>query len=153
MALIESTRIAVAGGQTVAMPSCDAGHSPIVFREEQEKAINQTLEYLQKGRKMLWDAKMRFGKTLCALEYVRRSGFRRVLILTHRPVVRDGWFDDFAKLGFDNCLCGSKARRAGAAEQKRAGETFANLENAPLPTRLSITSTSLPCRTCVARSV
>lgn len=132
MALIESTRIAVAGGQTAAMPSCDAGHSPIVFREEQEKAINQTLEYLQKGRKMLWDAKMRFGKTLCALEYVRRSGFRRVLILTHRPVVRDGWFDDFAKLGFDNCLCGSKARRAGAAEQKRAGETFANLEKRAL---------------------
>ena len=62
MALIESTRIAVAGGQTAVMPSCDAGHSPIVFREEQEKAINQTLEYLQKGRKMLWDAKMRFGK-------------------------------------------------------------------------------------------
>lgn len=44
---------------------------------------------------MLWDAKMRFGKTLCALEVVKRKPFNRVLILTHRPAVRDGWFKDF----------------------------------------------------------
>lgn len=67
----------------------------IVLREEQELAITKTLTQFLHGSKMLWDAKMRFGKTLCALEVVKRKPFNRVLILTHRPAVRDGWFKDF----------------------------------------------------------
>ena len=39
---------------------------------------------------MLWYAKMRFGKTLTALEVIRRNQYRRVIIVTHRPVVDDG---------------------------------------------------------------
>ena len=46
---------------------------PFVFREEQEKAINDTLTRFKKHNDMLWDAKMRFGKTPTALEVVRRS--------------------------------------------------------------------------------
>lgn len=67
----------------------------IVLREEQELAVTKTLTQFLHGSKMLWDAKMRFGKTLCALEVVKRKTFNRVLILTHRPAVRDGWFKDF----------------------------------------------------------
>lgn len=67
----------------------------IVLREEQELAVTKTLTQFLHGSKMLWDAKMRFGKTLCALEVVKRKPFNRVLILTHRPAVRDGWFKDF----------------------------------------------------------
>ena len=67
----------------------------IVLREEQELAVTKTLNQFLHGSKMLWDAKMRFGKTLCALEVVKRKPFNRVLILTHRPAVRDGWFKDF----------------------------------------------------------
>ena len=44
---------------------------PFVFREEQEKAINDTLTRFKKHNDMLWDAKMRFGKTPTALEVVR----------------------------------------------------------------------------------
>ncbi len=75
---------------------------PIVFRPEQEEAIARTVKQYKKGTKMLWDAKMRFGKTVSALEVVRRSHFKRTLILTHRPVVDDGWFDDFHKIFHDD---------------------------------------------------
>lgn len=70
----------------------------IDFREEQEAAIEQTIKAFKKENEMLWYAKMRFGKTLTALEVVRRSQYRRVIIVTHRPVVSDGWGTDFGKI-------------------------------------------------------
>lgn len=76
-------------GQTVAK---------IDFRDEQKAAIEQTIKAFKKDNEMLWYAKMRFGKTLTALEIVRRSQYRRVIIVTHRPVVSDGWSTDFAKI-------------------------------------------------------
>ena len=69
--------------------------SPISFREEQEDAITKTLECFKKQNEMLWYAKMRFGKTLTSLEVVRRAEFRRVIIVTHRPVVGSGWREEF----------------------------------------------------------
>lgn len=72
--------------------------SPIEFRPEQREAIERTCKKFAKSNRMLWNAKMRFGKTLCALEVVRRQQFRRTLILTHRPVVNAGWYDDFQKI-------------------------------------------------------
>ena len=41
---------------------------------------------------------MRFGKTLTSLELIKQEGFQRVLIMTHRPVVRDSWFEDYKKM-------------------------------------------------------
>lgn len=73
---------------------------PIDFREEQIDAVNKTLRTFKKDDEMLWYAKMRFGKTLTALEVIRRSQYRRVIIVTHRPVVDDGWSDDFKKVFF-----------------------------------------------------
>ena len=73
-------------------------NSPIVFRPEQSDAIKRTVKQFKKGNQMLWNAKMRFGKTLCALEVVKEMDFTRTLILTHRPVVNDGWFKDFNKI-------------------------------------------------------
>ncbi len=96
-------------------------HSPILFRPEQREAIDKTLKLFKKGSQMLWNAKMRFGKTLSALEVVKEQGdFRRVLILTHRPVVDAGWYDDFRKIFYDtpDFLYGSKTN----------GETFLSLE-------------------------
>ena len=71
---------------------------PFVFREEQEKAINDTLTRFKKHNDMLWDAKMRFGKTPTALEVVRRGGFRKTIIITHRPVVGSSWEEDYHKI-------------------------------------------------------
>ena len=72
----------------------------IDFREEQIAAIEKTLKTFKKDNEMLWYAKMRFGKTLTALEVIRRSQYRRVIIVTHRPVVDDGWNEDFKKVFF-----------------------------------------------------
>lgn len=95
--------------------------SPVVFRPEQREAIDKTVKRFKKGRKMLWNAKMRFGKTLSALQVVKEMRFRRTLILTHRPVVDSGWFEDFGKIFRDapDYLYGSKTK----------GEPFAGLES------------------------
>ena len=74
------------------------GKTPIIFRPEQEDAIKRTVKKFRTGKEMLWNAKMRFGKTLCALEVAKRCKYKRTLILTHRPVVNKGWFDDFKKI-------------------------------------------------------
>ncbi|HDR5039384.1 TPA: DEAD/DEAH box helicase family protein, partial [Bacillus anthracis] len=85
-------------------------YTPIVFRPEQEEAIEKTIKQFKKANRMLWNAKMRFGKTLCALEVVKKSDFKRTIIITHRPVVDNGWYDDFGKIfhGMDNYIYGSK---------------------------------------------
>ncbi|MCC8037406.1 MAG: Eco57I restriction-modification methylase domain-containing protein [Bacteroidales bacterium] len=73
----------------------------ITFRDEQHDAISRTLNRFQHPGKMLWHAKMRFGKTLCTLEVLRKMAPKRALIITHRPAVRDGWFKDFDLLPFE----------------------------------------------------
>ncbi len=72
--------------------------NPIVLREEQEQAVAMTLKRFKKHKQMLWNAKMRFGKTICALVMVKRMAYKRTLILTHRPVVVAGWREDFHKV-------------------------------------------------------
>lgn len=71
---------------------------PINFRPEQKEAIEKTVKRFKKSSRMLWNAKMRFGKTLSALEVVRRMDFERTVLITHRPVVDDGWHEDFKKI-------------------------------------------------------
>ncbi len=85
-------------------------NSPIVFRPEQSKAIKDTIAQFTKGNRMLWNAKMRFGKTLTALQVAKEMGFRKTLIFTHRPVVSDGWYEDFKKIfAGTEYIFGSKA--------------------------------------------
>lgn len=95
-------------------------YSPIVFRPEQQEAINKTKKQFRKGNQMLWNAKMRFGKTLSALQVVKDMEFQRTLILTHRPVVDAGWFEDFGKIFYD--------RKDFAYGSKNNGDSFASLE-------------------------
>ena len=85
------------------------GAVPIVFRPEQREAIEKTVKQFKKSDWMLWNAKMRFGKTLSALEVVKRMGFTKTIIMTHRPVVDEGWYDDFRKIFTDGkSVYGSK---------------------------------------------
>lgn len=95
-------------------------HSPIVFWPEQQEAINKTKKQFRKGNQMLWNAKMRFGKTLSALQVVKGMEFQRTLILTHRPVVDAGWFEDFGKIFYD--------RKDFAYGSKNNGESYDSLE-------------------------
>lgn len=93
---------AVKKGETSLHPAeITQGQSPIIFRPEQQEAINKTRKRFKKGNQMLWNAKMRFGKTLSALQVVKEEEFTRTLILTHRPVVDKGWFEDFGKIFYD----------------------------------------------------
>lgn len=86
----------------------------IVLREEQTEAIkkaknrfcfeneNGETEIRPVFRQFLWNAKMRFGKTLCALQLSREMGAKRTLIVTHRPVVNESWHEDFTKIFKDD---------------------------------------------------
>ena len=77
-----------------------AGYGAIKFRPEQDKAIGETVAHFSKpnGKAFLWNAKMRFGKTLSGLEVAKQLGYKSTLIITHRPVVDKGWHDDFKKI-------------------------------------------------------
>ena len=86
---------------------------PIIFRPEQQEAIEKTVKQFKKHKKMLWNAKMRFGKTLCALEVVKQMEYQRTIIFTHRPVVLDGWYDDFKKIFYNRPLYRFGSKTAG----------------------------------------
>lgn len=96
--------------------------NPVAFRPEQKEAIKKTVKKFSKqGSHMLWNAKMRFGKTLSSLQVVKECQFHRTLILTHRPVVDAGWFEDFGKIFYEE----SDIFRYGS---KNNGHYFHNLE-------------------------
>ena len=112
---------AVKNGQTSLKPGdITQEQTPIVFRPEQSKAIEMTIKQFKRSNQMLWNAKMRFGKTLSALEVVKQEEFTRTLILTHRPVVDEGWFDDFNKIFYD--------RKDYHYGSRNKGELFGKLE-------------------------
>ena len=84
-----------------------AGVGGYVLREEQVKAVKDALAQFgstPRGgtytvspdyKQFLWNAKMRFGKTLCALHLAREMDVKRILIITHRPVVNEEWTKNF----------------------------------------------------------
>lgn len=84
----------------------------IKLRPEQAQAVKQTRKVFKTKDTMLWNAKMRFGKTLTALKLIKEEQFQKVLIMTHRPVVKDSWFDDFNKMemGPAGYIYGSKTK-------------------------------------------
>ena len=79
----------------------DVEEELITLRPEQEAAVTQTQKVFKNKDRMLWNAKMRFGKTLTSLQLVKSEQFQKVLIMTHRPVVEDSWFEDFYKMKMD----------------------------------------------------
>lgn len=116
---------AVKNGQASLNPDdISEDNSPIIFRPEQKEAIKATIKQFKVGDRMLWNAKMRFGKTLSALEVAKEMGYKKTLIFTHRPVVSDGWYEDFKKI-FRNTdyVFGSKTK----------GETIDNLADTDKP--------------------
>ena len=67
----------------------------ITLRDEQMDCVNQTLRVFRKENSMLWNCKMRFGKTVTAYALIKKAGYQKVIVVTHRPVVEDGWRNDF----------------------------------------------------------
>lgn len=98
------------------------GHEPIILRPEQRQAVDKTKKRFRQGKRMLWDAKMRFGKTITALSLIKELGYDKTIILTHRPVVDEGWFTDYNRVFYH-------APQYHYGSHNR-GETFATLERA-----------------------
>lgn len=99
----------------------------IQFRPEQREAIRITLDRFKTQNRMLWNAKMRFGKTLTALEVVRKSKFNKTIIITHRPVVDAGWYDDFNKIFYEEggkYIYGSKGSGTSLKDLLNSGKKF-----------------------------
>lgn len=105
-----------------------AGFGAIKFRPEQDKAITETVSHFSKqnGKAFLWNAKMRFGKTLSGLEVAKQMGYKSTLIITHRPVVDKGWHEDFHKIFGDQEDIYSYATRM--SDEDSTGEDFYSLK-------------------------
>lgn len=86
-------------------------HAPIIFRPEQAECITKVVKHFKKADRFLINAKMRYGKTFVSLEIVKQCKFKKTIIMTHRPVVDAGWYEDFTKIFADNknYIYGSKA--------------------------------------------
>lgn len=67
----------------------------IVLRDEQRDAVARTKSVFKVHNKMLWDCKMRFGKTITACSLAKECDYRKTIVVTHRPVVADGWAKDY----------------------------------------------------------
>lgn len=99
---------------------------PVIFRPEQKEAIDKVVKHFKKSNRFLINAKMRYGKTFVALQIVKECEFKKTLILTHRPVVDDGWYTDFKTIFQDrqNYIYGSKAKGYTLDELLRTGDNF-----------------------------
>lgn len=110
------------------LDNLDTKPSPIKIklRPEQQDAVNKTEKAFTSYDKMLWNAKMRFGKTLSALQLIKDEKYQHVLIMTHRPVVDQGWFEDFKKIGMPEAgyLYGSKKDGEDFDYLSKSGKPF-----------------------------
>lgn len=119
------------GRKSLNRTEIDEEHEDIEFRPEQKDAIDFTLKRFNVTDNVLWNAKMRFGKTLSALEVIKRMSddehfsLSKVIILTHRPVVDEGWFQDYKKIFWnrDDFQYGSK-NKASIHDLISSGKKF-----------------------------
>ena len=97
----------------------------IILREEQKACISKTKRVFTHSDRMLWDCKMRFGKTITAYSLVKQMGYRKVLVVTHRPAVVDGWQSDFYLIFNDDRVFLTKAN---IKEEDRFTATDASID-------------------------
>ena len=100
--------------------------TPIIFRPEQADCITKVVNHFKKADRFLINAKMRYGKTFVSLEIVKQCKFEKTIILTHRPVVNAGWYEDFTKIfyGCDDYIYGSKANGETLEALLSSGKKF-----------------------------
>ncbi|MBW2596017.1 MAG: DEAD/DEAH box helicase family protein [Deltaproteobacteria bacterium] len=72
------------------------------MRPEQKEAVEKTAAYFKSAIKddpdktphLLWNAKMRFGKTFTAYQLAKKMKWSKVLVLTFKPAVQSAWEED-----------------------------------------------------------
>lgn len=75
------------------------------LRPEQQDAVNMTADYFERAKQQqpghaphfLWNAKMRFGKTFASYQLAKKMGWKKVLVLTFKPVVKYAWAEDLER--------------------------------------------------------
>lgn len=75
------------------------------LRPEQKEAVDMTADYFKREKRrepdhaphFLWNAKMRFGKTFASYQLAKKMGWRKVLVLTFKPVVKHAWAEDLLR--------------------------------------------------------
>jgi hypothetical protein len=72
------------------------------MRPEQQEAVKKTAAYFRsfdgdREPNVLWNAKMRFGKTFAAYQLALEMGWTKVLVLTFKPAVQSAWEDDLMR--------------------------------------------------------
>ena len=97
------------GRNTLTAEETPHDETVITLRDEQRQCVDKTKSVFSRTDRMLWDCKMRFGKTVTAYELVKQMNFQKVLVVTHRPAVVDGWRTDFYKIFHDDRVFVTKA--------------------------------------------
>jgi len=77
-------------------------HETFAMRKEQAEAVRLTHDYYRSRwaedkravPRFLWNAKMRFGKTITSYQLAKTLEAKRVLVLTFKPAVEDAWQTD-----------------------------------------------------------
>lgn len=73
------------------------------LRPEQIRAIEKTVRLfnnpnspatVETPANMLWNAKMRFGKTFTSYQLAKKLGYKKILVLTYKPATQDAWRED-----------------------------------------------------------
>lgn len=72
------------------------------MRDEQKAAVEKTYDYYQSiwaensdsVPELLWNAKMRFGKTFTTYQLAKKLESKRILVVTFKPAVEDAWDTD-----------------------------------------------------------
>ncbi len=88
--------------QRMTAGASDAAKADFAMRPEQARAVEMTAEYFLAHPKVrggqppsfLWNAKMRFGKTFAAYQVAKTMGWKRILVMTFKPAVKDSWQHD-----------------------------------------------------------
>ena len=114
-------KVAKEGRKALQGHEISVGQSPIVLYPNQRDAVNFTKDRFKRIKEVLWNAKMRFGKTITALTLVKEMPeLKRVLIFSHRPVVNKSWHDDFKNVFIDTDVY--------SYGSKTLGDSFESLE-------------------------
>lgn len=67
----------------------------------QQEAIDKAVNYfLKNGTDFLLDCVMRFGKCFTSYKICKELGHKRILVITGRPKVKNGWRDDLDHVDF-----------------------------------------------------
>jgi len=100
--------------------------APVIFRPEQSECIASIVKHFKTADRFLINAKMRYGKTFVSLEVVKQCKFHKTIIMTHRPVVDAGWYEDFTKIFSEskNYIYGSKSTGYTVEQLIQTGKDF-----------------------------